>query len=137
RAEAGDLRQDLGTALFGAAERLQDQGARTFAANEAIAPAIPRAAGALGFVVAAAQREHRAEASDADGCDRRLRPAGDHDFGAPLLNPAVGFTDGVRAGRTSAGVRVARTAEAVGDGDLARGHVGDERGDEVGTDLAR
>src|SRR5690606_37483785 len=97
RPEAGDLRQDLRAALLGAAERLQDQRAGPLAADEAIAAAVPGAAGALRFVVAPAEREHGAEARDPDRGDRRLGAAGDHDLGAALLNPAVRFTDGVRA----------------------------------------
>src|SRR5690242_3482372 len=51
---AGDLGQDARAALFGARERFEDQRAGTFAAHEPVATLVPRTAGPLRLVIAAA-----------------------------------------------------------------------------------
>src|SRR5690606_14784613 len=77
-----ELGEDVGTTLLGACESLQNDGARAFAADEAVARLVPRAARLRRLVVAAAEGEHGAEAADTNGRNRRFGAAGHHDLGA-------------------------------------------------------
>ncbi len=135
-AVAGDLCEDVRPALLGARERLEHERAGAFTAHESVPTRVPRAAGALRIVVAAAEREHRGEPGDADGRNRGLGSARDHHAGATVADPASGFAQSMSAGGARAGVGEARPPQAKPDGHLACRHVRDQRGNEVRADLA-
>src|SRR5450432_4156380 len=97
RGVARYLCQDLRAALLGPGQGLQHEGATAFSAHEAVTTLVPWAARALRVVVATAEREHRAEACNADRCDGRFRAARDHDLRVAALHHAQGLTDGVPA----------------------------------------
>ena len=71
-----------------------------------------------------------AKPGDADGADRRLAAAGDHDVGVAVADEAPGVPDRVRGGGAGRAGRAQRTLGAQLERDVRRAHVGDHHGDQ-------
>ena len=102
-AVADDLGQDRRAAGLGELVLLEDQDAGAFADDESVAVLVPRAAGALGLVIARGQRAHGGESADAHRRDGGFGAAADHDIGVAALDHLEGIADAVRAGGAGGG----------------------------------
>ncbi len=95
--EADKLGVDARAALPGTLIVLKHQHAGTLAHHEAVAVAVPGAAGGGRIVVARGQRLHRVEATDAQRRDSRLGAAGHHHVGISMLDQPACQADRVQA----------------------------------------
>ena len=136
-AEAGQLGVDARAASAGVLVLLQHQDAGAVAEHEAVAPGVPRARGALGFVVAGGHGLHRAEAAHRGRRGAALGATGDHHVGIAVLDHAHGHADGVVGGGAGRHRREIGALEAADDAQLARQHVDDGAGHVERRDLAR
>ena len=136
-AETGQFAINAGTAGFGVFVFLQHQNAGAVAEHETVAVAVPRTAGACGFVIAGRQRLHRAESGNGGRCTAVLGATGHHDISIAVLDHAHGHADGMVGGRTGRNGREVRTLEAFHDAQLAGNHIDDGAWHVKRRDLAR
>mmetsp|Transcript_4603 Transcript_4603/g.8709 ORF Transcript_4603/g.8709 Transcript_4603/m.8709 type:complete len:344 (+) Transcript_4603:466-1497(+) len=132
-----NLRVNLGSARLGVLQALQHQHARALAHDKAVAVCVPGAGGFLRGVVALGQGFRGAEASHADGDDRRVRRPGKHHVRLAALNVLHRAHDAVVAAGAGGGARVVGAHEAEVHGQQGRAHVCDGERDAEGVHLAR
>src|SRR5581483_6497043 len=131
-----NLGDDGGPAFSGKFQFFENQNARAFANDEAIAVFVPRAAGAMRIVVTGGERPHSGKSSDSHRRDCGFRAAGDHHVGIAILDDPGGIADRVGAGGASGAGSLVGPLGVIADADLAGGQVHDRRGDEEGRYLA-
>lgn len=118
-------------------ERLQHQHAGALTHDEAVAIAVERAARLLRRIVPRAHGLHRAEARIGEGRDGGLTAACNHDVRVAPPDRVRRLAQRMGAGRTGRDEAEIGPARAILDGDQARTHVADQRGDREGRHLAR
>src|SRR5687768_5730661 len=107
-AVAGDLAVDRRAARESMLALLDDQHARAFAHDEAVALRVPRTRRALRLVVPRRERTHRREAADRERGDHCLAAAGEHHVCFIALNDLVRVADRMRTRRARGRGRGAR-----------------------------
>jgi hypothetical protein len=132
---------DLRAARARVLEILEDEDRARLAHDEPVALRVERPAAALGVVVPARERPHRAEPRDADARDRGFRPAGEHHVRAAQPDRIEALPDRHVRGGARRALRRERAARAELHRDPRRAHVRDdlrdrERVDPVGAALA-
>ena len=136
-AVANNFGDDLRATLLGELQFFQDQDARAFADDEAVAVLVPGTAGVMRIVVARGQRAHGGKSADAHGSDGGFGAAGNHHVGVAVLDDARGIANGMRAGGAGGAGGLVRALGVMADADLAGGEIDDGRGNEERRDLAR
>ena len=136
-AVADDLGEDFCASGLSKFQVFEDEDARAFADDEAVAVFVKGAAGVFGVVVAGGKRAHGGESADSHGSDGGLGAPGDHGVGVAPLDGPVGVADGVGAGGAGGRRGLVGPFGAVTDAHVAGGQVHDGRGNEEGRDLAR
>src|SRR5262249_59499823 len=116
-AVAGGLGVEAGTAFLGVLVFLENDYARPFAHDEAIAVLVPRPRGVRRVVVARRQGAGGTKTPDTQLAQRRLRSAGDHHVGHLVLDEAGGVADGVGARGARSGDRGVRSLDLEKNGD--------------------
>ncbi len=132
-AVARDLGIDVGAAGLGVLHLLEDDDGGTVGHHEAAAVGVERQGGVL-RIRGAGQRLGVREAGDTDRYGTAVAAARDDGVGVAVLDGAERLADGVRGGGAGRHDVDAGALGAELDGDLAAGHVGDHRRDEVGGD---
>ena len=97
----------------------ENQNARAFTDDKAIAILVPGTAGARGIVVARRECAHGSESADAHGRNRGFGAARYHDVRVIVLNDAERVADRVCAGRTGGGRRFVGPFRAGAHGDVS------------------
>ncbi len=124
RSVAGDLGENLGTALLRMIEGFKDDHACAFAEDEAGALGVEGAAGARRVFVERGEGGEAVETGDAEGVNHGVRAAADHDVGVASAEDFGGLADRLRAGGAG-GEAVHRGAARAGEqGEMGEGHVG-------------
>jgi hypothetical protein len=111
--------------LLSLLQLLQDEDARPFPQDEAIACFIKGTTRVLGRIVAGRERAHGTEATQRQRRDGRFTAATQHNISIPALDDFIGFPNGVRAsgaGCHNAGIGAAQTKTHA---DMTRGYIGD------------
>src|SRR6185312_5998564 len=94
---ADDFTENVRAALLRGFELFENENARAFTNDEAVAILIERAGGVQGIVIALRERAHGGESADAHRGDAGFGAAADHDIGIATLDDAEGIADGVGA----------------------------------------
>ena len=126
----------LRAAALGEFERFENQHARAFADDEAVAIGIEWTAGALGIVIARGKGAHGGKTADAHGRDGGFRAAGNHHFRSAALNDFESVADGVGGGRARGGGGGVRAFRAVANRDVAGGEIDDGSRNEKGRNFS-
>ena len=126
---------DLRAASLGVLQCLQHQRAAALAHDEAVAVLVKGLAGVSRVVVVLAQRLRRRQRGDGHVAHDALAAHGHHGVRRAGVQQQAGHVDGVDAGGAGGVHRQARTAQVVGNGDLAGSHVAQNFRDEPGGDL--
>ena len=134
---SGHLGVDLRAACDGAFAFFEDDDARPFAHDEAVALEIPRTRGVLRIVVPRRQRAHRRETSHSERRDHRFAAAGEHHVGVVVANHATGIADGMRAGRACSRRRGVWSSRVESNRHLSRREVDDQSRNEKWRDARR
>ena len=100
RAVAGHFGVDAGAAALGVLQLFEDQHARAFAEDEAVAVQIERPRRLLRIVVVRRQGGEQVEAGDAERMDHAVRAAGEHEVGLAVADHLGRLADGLAAGGT-------------------------------------
>ena len=136
-AVADHLRQNRRAAPLGVFQFFENQDARAFADDEAVAIVIPRAGRrAAGSSLRCDSARMARESADAQRRDAGFRAAADHHVGIAVLDHAEGIADRVRAGGAGRRGGRIRTLRAGADGNVARRQIDDGRRNEKRRDAA-
>ncbi len=137
-AVADDFGVYLGAARLGVLVFFENDDARAFAHEEAVAVPVVGSRRALRFVVEVGREGPAcAEAGDGQTAQRRFRAARHHHVGVAKGDEPRGVADGVRAGGAGRHHRVIRPLEAEPDGDVARGKIDQPARNEERADALR
>src|SRR5579863_1835862 len=122
---ANDFSEDRSVAFLRVLEGFEDENARAFTDDKAVAIGVERAAGVRGIVIAGGKSAHGGETADAHGRDRRFCTAADHHLGGATLDDFERVPDGVSGSRASGGGGRVWSAGAIADGDISRSKIHD------------
>ena len=124
---------NLCSACHGVLVILKNQHTGSFCHHEAVAALVKRTGGSGRVIVAGRKGAHRVETAHAGIPDRGFGAAHNHCVGTAGLNQLGSDSDGYRAGRAGSREGEVGTAEAVLDGNLAGGDVGNDFRDKERT----
>ena len=133
---AYEFGEDGGASIEGMGSLLEDEDARAFAYDEAVAVGVPGAGCSGGVVVSSGEGAHGGEPGDGEWSDGGFAATTDHHVRIAALQDAESFADGVGPGGAGGGGSEVWSGCAVLDGDLSCGEVGDGGVDEEGRDAA-
>ena len=132
---ADDLTVDPRAAPAGVVFRFKHHDAAALAHDAAIAVLIEGAAGFVGLLVAPGEGAHVGQGDDGEA-HKGLRAAGHHHVGLAKLEHATRVDEGLRARGARGDRRHHRSMNAIGDRDLAGGHVRRDHGNGEGADAS-
>src|SRR5208337_445605 len=122
---AHHLGNDLRATLASEFEFLENENARTFADDEAVAVLVPGAAGVVRIVVACGERPHGRKPTHSHRRNRSFGATGNHHVGVAILDDSCGVSNGVRAGGTSGAGGLVRALGMVTNADLPGSEIDD------------
>src|SRR4029077_20231664 len=121
--EARDFGVDAGSAGAGVGLAFEDERARPFARDEAVALEVEGAAGLGRVAFPGGEGAHDAEASEPELANAGLAAAGEDDLGAPRTDHHRGLADRLRCGRAGGHDRAVVAAKPELERPLGAGHV--------------